>query len=166
MEIPDATAHIRTGYKIQKSINDGETMPGKNILAISLCLLLFGCTVNPQDTAQVPAAGTQDASGTPDGGAGNGTQNQSGQSGGQKLLTIEEVAKHNTASDCWQVIYGKVVDLSSYTNHPGGDTFVPYCGKEATAAYESMGGRGRNHSSRATSMLDDFLVGELGQPMK
>lgn len=139
-------------------------MIGKTILVISLCLLLFGCTMNPQDTAQ--AAGTQNGAGTTDSSPVSGAQNQSAQSGGQKILTMEEVAKHNTKDDCWQVIYGKVVDLSSYTNHPGGDTFVPYCGKEATAAFENMGGKGKPHSAQAIAMLDQFLVGELGQAMK
>jgi len=43
---------------------------------------------------------------------------------------------------------------------------VPYCGKEATAAFENIGGKGKPHSAQATAMLDDFLVGELGQPMR
>jgi cytochrome b involved in lipid metabolism len=141
-------------------------MIGKTILAVSLCLLLYGCTMNPQDTVQVAGTGTQNGSGTTDSSAANGAQNQSAQSGGQKILSMEEVAKHSTKDDCWQVIYGKVVDLTGYTNHPGGETYVPYCGKEATAAFETEGSRGRPHSAQATTMLDQFLIGELGQPMK
>ncbi len=82
-----------------------------------------------------------------------------------KVLDMNEVAKHNQASDCWQVIGGNVYDFSPYlAQHPGGErAMVPYCGQEATQAYDSKGGRGQGHSSRAKSELSSFLVGPLGQ---
>ena len=55
-------------------------------------------------------------------------------SGGSLTLNMAEVAKHNSASDCWMVISGKVYDVTSFLNsHPGGSgTMLPYCGQEAT----------------------------------
>lgn len=116
--------------------------------------LLAGCTVNPQDT-KLP------------GKAADAMQLNSSSvqlSNSSQVLTLDEVAKHNTKQDCWMVIGGKVVDLSSYTGHPGGDTYVPYCGTDATVAFNNMGGMGRGHSTMAYAMLDQFTIGELGKP--
>ena len=81
-------------------------------------------------------------------------------------LTLAEVAKHNTPDDCWMAINGDVLDLSGFYNHPGGSTYVPYCGTDATAAYNDKGGRGRPHSNYATSMFSQYLVGTLGSPIQ
>ena len=72
-------------------------------------------------------------------------------------LTASEVAKHNKRSDCWMIINGVVLDLTSFTSHPGGSTYVPYCGKDGTAAYEDT-----PHSSRADSMFQYYQLGMLG----
>lgn len=35
-------------------------------------------------------------------------------------VTMEEVAKHNKPDDCWIVIEGRVMDVTSYLkDHPG-----------------------------------------------
>lgn len=80
------------------------------------------------------------------------------------LLTSAEVAKHNTASDCWMIISGNVYNLTSYLgSHPGGvGTITPYCGKDGTTAFATRGGTG-THSSFASSLLGSYLVGSLNQ---
>ncbi len=115
--------------------------------------LLAGCTFNPQDIAPPQKAGGQNAGlGDP---AGNGTA---------ITLTMEEVAKHNTASDCWMVINERVLDLTGFANHPGGSVYVPYCGTNGTAAYYNIPGTGgRSHSATADSWLQAYTVGTLGQ---
>jgi cytochrome b involved in lipid metabolism len=77
-------------------------------------------------------------------------------------ITAAEVAKHNKPSDCWIIISGNVYDVGSYLAlHPGGtDVIVPFCGRDATQAFNTQGGRGR-HSSRATTELQKHLVGPL-----
>jgi len=77
---------------------------------------------------------------------------------------LAEIAKHNSASDCWQIINNKVYDLSSFLNsHPGGAaSMTPYCGKEATQAYNTKD-IGRPHSSGAQSMLASYYIGTLNQ---
>lgn len=78
-------------------------------------------------------------------------------------LTMAEVAKHNQAKDCWMVIGGNVYDLSSYVGyHPGGATMIPDCGTEATNSYNTKGGRGQAHSSAASQLLNNYLLGKLG----
>ena len=74
-------------------------------------------------------------------------------------ITLAQLSAHNTMNDCWMAISGNVYDLSTFSNHPGGAAYVPYCGTDATAAYATKGGRGRPHSSRAEAMLPQFFRG-------
>ena len=78
--------------------------------------------------------------------------------------TVDEVANHNTPKDCWLIINDKVYSVGSFlAEHPGGVyTITPYCGKEATKAFDTQdrGSRG-GHSSRASAMLADYLVGSI-----
>ncbi len=76
--------------------------------------------------------------------------------------TTAEIARHNTTSDCWVLISSKIYNVTSYlVQHPGGvDAIAPYCGKEATQAFRSKGGRGGDHSSSAYRLLAQFLIGD------
>ena len=74
---------------------------------------------------------------------------------GPKLITWAELAKHNTASDCWVAINNKVYDLTDFlAEHPAGpQSIVDLAGKDGTEVFDSV---------HARSMLDDFdVVGEL-----
>ncbi len=77
-------------------------------------------------------------------------------------LTKEVVSKHNTENDCWVIISSEVYSISSYLSaHPGGkDIIIPFCGKDATQAFSTKGGRG-SHSDFAWSLLDQYKVGLL-----
>jgi hypothetical protein len=52
-------------------------------------------------------------------------------------FTLDEVAKHNTPSDCWMVIRGKIFDVTMYNDaHPGGKSIMlKYAGKDATGCF-------------------------------
>ncbi|KAK7465686.1 hypothetical protein VKT23_005658 [Stygiomarasmius scandens] len=54
--------------------------------------------------------------------------------------TLEEVAKHNTASSCWVIIKNQVYDVSEFlSEHPGGTSIIlKYAGRDATLAYEPI----------------------------
>lgn len=125
------------------------------VLVIS-ALIMLGCTANPLDLAKTdnasPAALNQ-AAGNP-----NSTLSQSPPATNTITLTMDVVAKHNTAADCWMVINGLVLDLSSFTNHPGGGTYIPYCGKDGTSGFNAY-----YHDSRATAMMKQYELGTLGQ---
>ncbi len=130
------------------------------VILLMAVILLAGCTINPQDSVpKQNQSGT--IAGTGVGGQGNAGGAQS--TTGTVTLTMAEIAKHNRAGDCWMVIYGDVLDLSSFTVHPGGSTYVPYCGTEATAAFDNKGGTGRPHSASAVAMLGPYTIGKLGQ---
>jgi cytochrome b involved in lipid metabolism len=76
-------------------------------------------------------------------------------------LTQSSLLAHISPSDCWILI-----NSNSYISmHPGGSkTITSMCGKDATAAFTSRGGTGK-HSSSAWSLLNQYLVGKLGQTL-
>jgi cytochrome b involved in lipid metabolism len=79
-----------------------------------------------------------------------------------KTISVAEVAMHNKAANCWIIISGKAYNVTNFLDqHPGGaDVIIPFCGKEATNAFNSQGGRGR-HSSSAKALLNDYLIGTV-----
>jgi cytochrome b involved in lipid metabolism len=87
--------------------------------------------------------------------------------GGQTItLTTQEIAQHSSAIDCWLIINQQVYDVTTYLNqHPGNaDTILPYCGQEATAAFNTKGrSTGNTHSTVANDLLGNYLLGSVGQ---
>ena len=80
-----------------------------------------------------------------------------------KIITLEEVAKHNKESDLWMILYGKVYDVTPFVDeHPGGaDTLLDCAGQDGTVEFESVG-----HSDSAKNMLPKYLIGELSEEEK
>jgi cytochrome b involved in lipid metabolism len=79
----------------------------------------------------------------------------------KRTYTTSEVAKHNSASDCWFIVNNNVYNVTDYENaHPGGSqNIIDYCGTDATVAYTSM----RKHGSRANSDLASLIIGTLSK---
>lgn len=84
--------------------------------------------------------------------------------GGDKVYTMEEVARHDSAESCWYAIEGKVYDVTDYVpRHPTPPTvLLPWCGKEATEGMRTKG-FGRDHSSMAWDMLEEYRIGTLAE---
>ncbi|KAL8711585.1 MAG: hypothetical protein Q9220_003995 [cf. Caloplaca sp. 1 TL-2023] len=57
-----------------------------------------------------------------------------------KLLSTEEIAKHNTAEDLWIVVDGQVWDMTEFApEHPGGiGIILQYAGRDATEPYNEI----------------------------
>jgi cytochrome b involved in lipid metabolism len=75
---------------------------------------------------------------------------------------MDELARLNTANDCWAGLHGNVYDLTDYTGrYPGGARVVTQlAGIDGTSEYK------RFHSSRLLSAIQGALVGRLeGSPV-
>lgn len=73
-----------------------------------------------------------------------------------RLISLEEVALHNSRASCWIVLHGKVYDVTNFLNdHPGGSEIMEaHFGRDASAAFDEV-----NHSDEAHEMLKDWLQG-------
>ncbi len=76
-------------------------------------------------------------------------------------FTLEDVAGHASATDCWMAIDGQVYNVTDYiTQHPGGAQIIQGCGVDASELFATQGGRGQ-HSGAAQDQLQQFLIGKL-----
>ncbi|GBC09100.1 hypothetical protein RclHR1_00860038 [Rhizophagus clarus] len=57
-----------------------------------------------------------------------------------KLISAQEVSKHNSREDCWVIIHDKVYDLTNFLpEHPGGSKVIlNQAGKDATAVFDPI----------------------------
>lgn len=80
----------------------------------------------------------------------------------EKVISAAELSRHSTPQDCWMAIRGSVYDLGAYLpDHPSRpDVIVPWCGRDATAAYETKT-KGRPHSPYADKLLAQYLIGRF-----
>lgn len=80
----------------------------------------------------------------------------------ERDVSATELARHAGADDCWIAIRGSVYDLTAYLpKHPSRPGMIePWCGKEATQAYETKT-RGRRHSAEADRLLTGYRIGTL-----
>jgi len=122
-------------------------------LAFSL-LLIMGCSTQAVPVNQTPTTPTATPTTSPQ------TQNPT------KItvktppkisgITMTEVAKHNSESDCWMAINGKVYNVTSYiTSHPGGGAILLGCSKDATSLFEGR------HSQNAHNILQNYYLDNL-----
>ncbi len=71
-----------------------------------------------------------------------------------RIISHDEVSKHNTEKDSWMVIRGRVYDVSRWNEHPGGRVIFTHAGQDASAVFQSF------HSGIAYSQLENFCIGE------
>lgn len=77
-------------------------------------------------------------------------------------VSAQELARHDSADDCWMAIDGVVYDFTRYLpEHPTPPVVVTaWCGREATEAYRTKG-YGRPHSPAADALLPTYRIGRL-----
>jgi cytochrome b involved in lipid metabolism len=99
----------------------------------------------------------------------NNNNNMCGANGCPMMITLnsQEVAKHNSANDCWMIINGGVYDLTDFLNlHSGGSQFIlEYCGQDGSVGFNTKDQTG-SHSSRDLAILNQYYLGDLGQQIK
>ena len=79
------------------------------------------------------------------------------------LYSLELVAEHATAEDCWSIVGDSVYDLTDWiAAHPGGaQRIISMCGNDSTSHYENHHAGQRS----ATATLDRYVIGTLGEPV-
>ena len=78
-------------------------------------------------------------------------------------LSAAEVARHDSAEDCWLILEGVVYDVTTFLPaHPGGDAMLRGCGKDATWFFQQRS-RGEGHSRAASEMSAQLALGALGE---
>lgn len=77
---------------------------------------------------------------------------------GRSVYSVSEVAKHNKEDDCWVIVHGHVLDVTSYLlKHPGGKNLIfRSAGQDCTKDFEAM-----FHSVRARQKLQELVIGEV-----
>ncbi|MDZ7841713.1 MAG: cytochrome b5 domain-containing protein [Gammaproteobacteria bacterium] len=77
----------------------------------------------------------------------------------ESTFTLEEVAAHDSAADCWVAIDDGVYELTDYlSQHP--TPIEEHCGTEASEGMHTKG-VGRPHSDRAWQQLAGYRIGSL-----
>ncbi|TMW62151.1 hypothetical protein Poli38472_009644 [Pythium oligandrum] len=84
-----------------------------------------------------------------------------------KEFSLDEVAKHKTAEDCWMIIKEDgmrlVYDVTQFLDdHPGGpEIMIDLAGQDATEEFEDIG-----HSNDARDQLKTLLIGKIEGDVK
>ncbi|KAG7855711.1 hypothetical protein KL939_004175 [Ogataea angusta] len=76
----------------------------------------------------------------------------------KRVVSFEELQKHNKPEDCWIAINQNVYDVTEFIKtHPGGVArILRYAGNDATKGFHSM-----HHPQYLETFLDGSLVGEI-----
>merc|ERR1719409_33246 len=80
-------------------------------------------------------------------------------SGGGGGYTMAEVAKHTTKGDCWVVVAGQVLNVTSFlSQHPGGElAILTFGGKDATEEFNMI-----HPPDVIPKYAPDAIIGEIG----
>ncbi len=79
---------------------------------------------------------------------------------GLRLISPEEIARHNTKDDCWVIIDGRVYDFTSFlADHPGGDwAIAAWSGQNASAVFHDV------HHADINKQKEMFMIGVVEPP--
>ncbi|CAE7639693.1 CYB2 [Symbiodinium sp. CCMP2456] len=74
-------------------------------------------------------------------------------------ISMAEVAKHNSKTDCWVVVAGDVLNVTSFlSEHPGGElAIITFAGKDATEEFNMI-----HPPDVITKYAPDSIIGKLG----
>jgi cytochrome b involved in lipid metabolism len=78
-----------------------------------------------------------------------------------QVYTLDQVAKHSTESDCWVVVNGQVLDVTSFLGeHPGGkDAILMFAGKDATEEFNML-----HKPDTVETHAPRVIIGRVGTP--
>lgn len=77
--------------------------------------------------------------------------------------SLDDIAGHASADDCWMIIDGGVYDVTMYiAAEKHGPAIAQGCGKDATEGFETRPmGSGTPHSANARVMMKEYYIGDL-----
>jgi len=93
--------------------------------------------------------------------AGAGTASKAPAANGASAgFSMEDVAKHTSKTDCWVVLHGRVLDVTSFlSQHPGGElAILTFAGKDATAEFDMI-----HPPDVIEKYAPDAVIGVLGE---
>jgi len=81
-------------------------------------------------------------------------------SGGGGGLTMAEVQKHITKTDCWVVLHDRVLNVTNFlSQHPGGElAILTFAGKDASAEFDMI-----HPPDVIEKYAPDAIIGKLGE---
>lgn len=76
-----------------------------------------------------------------------------------RIISAEEVAKHNSDNDCWVIIKDGVYDVTTFLkDHPGGKkVLLNVAGKDATTQFQSL------HQPNVLQQYGSLKIGTIGK---
>lgn len=120
------------------------------------CMGLAACQATVPQSQEAGSADRQE-----------GQTDEGGQTGeAPQTYTLEQVAEHGSAEDCFIAIEGKVYDVSEFIvdqAHPGGPAILQGCGNDASELYNNRPNGSGAHSGKARAMLEQYYIGDLAE---
>ncbi|CAE8585710.1 unnamed protein product [Polarella glacialis] len=113
-------------------------MLGADLKTVDLNLISGGGLTGAVESSKLAGGSYEDTMNKTAGGAkAGGAVAASGGGGG---YTMDEVAKHTSKSDCWVVVAGQVLNVTSFlSEHPGGElAILTFAGKDATEEFNMI----------------------------
>lgn len=79
-----------------------------------------------------------------------------------RIYTSEDVSSHSSSSSCWISRRGRIYNVTGFLpDHPGGDDLIlKYGGSDVDAIMGDP--KEHEHSDSAYDMMEDFVVGRIG----
>jgi cytochrome b involved in lipid metabolism len=75
----------------------------------------------------------------------------------EKTFTLTDISSHNSESDCWMAIDGKVYNVTEYVSMHN-PAIVDGCGIDATSLFGSVG---KHSSPQIQALLGQYFIGVL-----
>jgi cytochrome b involved in lipid metabolism len=131
---------------------------GKDVKAVDLKSISKGGLSGEVTASKFSGGSYEDNMNDGKGGAGGAAA--AAASGGIKGYSLDEVAKHNNKNDCWVVVNGDVLDVTSFlSSHPGGElAIVTFAGKDASEEFNMI-----HPPDVIPKYAPDAIIGVLGE---